>query len=156
MLPDDAIRSRLQATVESLRYWVPTIADVARVAERERPDAWTFIIGPNIASACPVDVTLHSGQQFDLVIAGEAYEGRTAASFDLILPLLEAVTEGRVVQRHWVSLATGAPRAIETIVTLGDGSIWRDGRTIEAVAGVIPREATERHDRHFLPYRRST
>jgi hypothetical protein len=154
MLSDDAIRSRLQATVESLRYWVPTIADVADTSEREGLDGWTLVISPRVAGACPVQVTLHPAQRFDLVIAGESYEGRTAASFDLILPLLEAITEGRIVQRHWISTATGAVRAIETIVRLADGSVWRDGRTIEPVATIIPREATERHDRHFVPYRR--
>jgi hypothetical protein len=154
MLPDDAIRSRLQATVEQLRYWVPTIADIVRASESEVPGRWTLSIVPKVEGACPVAITLRDNQHFDLAIAGEVYEDRAIASLDLILPLLQSITEGRVVQRCWMSRATGAHRATETIVTLADGSVWRDGRTIGAVAEAILREATERHDRHFLPYRR--
>ena len=154
MLPNDAMYSRLRATIESLRYWVPTIADVARVAESETPAQWKVAITPNIESACPLELALGSTQRYTLTIAGESYSDRAIVSLDLFLPLLEAISEGRVVQRRWVSLATGAVRAIETIVTLADGSTWRDGRTLEAVVAAIPRESTERHDRHFLPYRR--
>jgi len=154
MLSDDAIRSRLQATIESLRYWVPTISDVAVVKEREQGSSWTLALAPKVDNACPVELTLHPAQTFDLIVADEEYDGRTASSFDLVLPLIEAVTEARVVQRRWISLATGAERAVETIITLADGSTWRDGRTIEALADAIPREAAERQDRHFLPYRR--
>ena len=76
------------------------------------------------------------------------------ASLDLLLPLLEAITAGRVVQRRWISRATGACRAVESIVTLADGTQWRDGRTTGSVAEAVPRDETERHDHHFLPYRR--
>jgi hypothetical protein len=154
MHPDHAVRSRVEATVEALRYWVPTVADVARVGESEAPGYWRLTMDPEVEGACPLEMTLHENQHFDLVLGGELYEDRALASLELLHPLLQAVTEGRVVQRRWISCATGAERAVETIVTLADGSVWRDGRTNDAVAAAIPREATERHDHHFLPYRR--
>src|SRR5262245_345911 len=154
MLTDEALRSRLRATVESLRYWVPTIADVAHVAERRSDDTFVIPVEPNTASACPVELALMPNFHFDITLAGETFWDRAVPSYDLFLPLLEAIVAGNVVQRRWESLATGAVRAVEIIVTLSDGSVWRDGHTIEAFASAVQREATERRDRHFLPYRR--
>jgi hypothetical protein len=154
MHPDHAVRSRVEATVESLRYWVPTIADVARATESQSPGYWRLAMEPNVAGACPFEMTLHDDQHFDLVLGSEFYEDRVLSSLEILLPVLQSVTEGRIVQRRWFSSATGAERAVETIITLADGSVWRDGRTNETVAAAIPREATERHDHVFLPYRR--
>lgn len=154
MLTENTSRSRLHATVESLRYWVPTIADVARVRETETDDTWTLSIEPIITGACPVSLCLRDDTHFDITIDGESYEHRTVQSLDLMLPLLEAITAGRVVKREWISRATGACRAVESIVSLPDGTQWRDGRTVGAVSDAVPRDGTERHDHVFLPYRR--
>jgi hypothetical protein len=154
MSSDDAFRYRLWAAVESLRYWAPTITDVARVDSSESAASWTMTIRPFVEHACPLDLTLKATQHFDLTIAGEAYDNRAIASLDHILPLIERITGGHVIQRRWVSTATGAVRKVETLVTLADGSVWQDGREIEPMAGAIAQDATERHDRHFLPYRR--
>ena len=154
MSSDDAFRYRLWAAVESLRYWAPTITDVARVESSETAATWTMAIRPLVEHACPLDLTLKATQLFDLTIAGEVYDNRSIASLDHILPLIERITGGHVIQRRWVSAATGAVRTVETLVTLADGTVWQDGRTAGPVASVIAKEETERHDRHFLPYRR--
>jgi hypothetical protein len=54
MQPQHAIRSRVEATVESLRYWVPTIADVARAVESEAPGYWRLSLVPEVEGACPL------------------------------------------------------------------------------------------------------
>jgi hypothetical protein len=137
-----------------VRYWAPTIADVARVADSEMSSGWTVSITPMVERACPLALTLRMNRLLDLALAGETYTNRTIASLDYVLPLCEAVTEGRVIQRRWISVATGADCAIETIVALADGTVWHDGRTIDAVAAAVSPELIERRDRHFLPYRR--
>src|SRR5262245_53829876 len=154
MHPDHAALSRVEATVEALRYWVPTIADVARASESQAPGYWRLAMSPDVIGACPFEMTLHDNQHFDIVLGSEFYEDRALASLELLLPILQSVTEGRIVHRSRIRRATGAERAVETIITLADGSVWRDGRTNEAVAAAIPREGTERHDHVFLPYRR--
>jgi hypothetical protein len=88
------------------------------------------------------------------VVADEVYEGRTVTSLDFFLPLVEAIVAGRVIQRRWVSSFTGAVRAVETIIDLGDGKELRDGHGNEALATVGSLDSIERHDHHFLPYRR--
>lgn len=141
------VPSSMQATVMQLRYWLPTIADVAHVAETERGTSWHFSITPRIPGACPVEITLHETGSLDFVIAGQAYEGRTLDLLDQLLPLIERITEGYVVQRRWISRVTGQLCGIETVVSLAEGRVWSDGRA-------APGERVESHDHHFLPYRR--
>lgn len=141
------VPSSVQATVMQLRYWLPTIADVAHVSEAEHGTSWRFSIAPRIPGACPVDVTLHETGNLDFVIAGEAYEGRRLDLLDQLLPLVERITEGHVVQRRWSSRATGQLCGIETLVSLEPGRVWSDG-------SAAPGESVESHDHHFLPYRR--
>jgi hypothetical protein len=138
--------SSVQVTIEQLRYWVPTISDVARVAEDSEGDGWKLSLEPRVAAACPVAITLHDTGRFDLVIGGETYVDRALDRLDQIVQFLERVTDGNVIQRHWVSAATGVPQGIQTIVKLGPGVVWRDG--------MEPDGGFEHHDRHFLPYRR--
>lgn len=151
MLSDDVFRSRLQATIASLRYWVPTIADCARTLERETADFWRLAVTPAVEGACAFELMLHPSQRYDLAVAGETYEDRPVESLDLFLPLVEALVEGRVVQRRKTSLATGVTHDVETIVSLAPGKEWRDHRhraDTPADTDVVF------DDRHFLPYRR--
>lgn len=146
-LPEGHRPSAVEATIEQLRYWVPTITDVARVAERAGSgDGWTLSIEPRVAAACPVTITLKETGRFDLVVAGERYADCALGALDQIVHLLERITDGQVIQRRWVSMATGADQGVETLVRLGSGLVWRDGAE--------PDGGAEHHDRHFLPYRR--
>lgn len=154
MLSDDVFRSKLQATIESLRYWAPSVADAAKIEESGTADYWKFTVSPKVAGACPFELLLSSNQLYDFMIAGELYEDRPVVSLDLFLPLVEGITQGRVVQRRWVSLQTGAVRQIETIVSLANGREWRDSRAIDGLEKAIDAEATEKEDRHFLAYQR--
>lgn len=140
--------SPVSATIEQLRYWVPTIKDVARVSERgETGDGWTLSIVPTASSACPVLITLKDTGRFDISIAGETYGDRALGALDQIVALLELIADGKVVQRRWLSTVTGATVGIETMIPLGNGLTWSNG---PAPGGV-----SEWRDRHFLPYRRT-
>lgn len=136
----------VEATIEQIRYWVPTVADVARVVEAREGDSWLLSLEPNLSSACPVAVALRQSGRFDISIAGETYEDRVLESLEHLVLLLERISDGHVIQRRWVSAATGQPHSIETLVIMGPDRLWREGQEADASA--------ERHDRHFLPYRR--
>ncbi len=146
MTPDGYRPPSVEATIEQIRYWVPTITDVARVYEGKDDESWLLSIEPHIGAACPVAIALKETGRFDISIAGEAYDDRMLDQLDQIVILLERITDGSVVQRRWTSAATGAHRGIETIITIAPGVEWRDG--------LEPDGSNERHDRHFLPYRR--
>jgi hypothetical protein len=154
MAIEDSSFPELDATIEQLRYWVPTISDVARVTEVTDSGTWTLALTPRVSSACPVSLTLKNDGRFDIIIGGEVYGDRALGTLDQIVRLLECITEGQVIQRQWVRPSTGTPCGTETIVTLAPGLVWHgvdDGATAEAGS---PNATAERHDRHFLPYRR--
>lgn len=155
MIADDVFRSRLQATIASLRYWVPTIADAAHVEQTEDHDFWKLAVTPNLHGPCPFELMLRADQHFDLAVAGETYEDQPITSLALFVPLVEAISSGRIVQRHISSSATRAGLALETRITLDDGTVWTGRRTLPG-GDVISDGSTEVSDRHFLPYHRRT
>jgi hypothetical protein len=151
-MTDDVFRHGLQATIEGLRYWVPSVHDLARIAEEDTPSFWRLDVRPGVAGACPFELVLHADGRYDAIVAGEAYQDRPMTSLGMFLPWAQAITDGRVVQRRWVSSSTGALWSVDTLVTLDGGTVWRNG---ELTASVKPSAAAcEAHDRHFLPYRR--
>jgi len=146
MPPKEVYSSSVQATIEQLRYWVPTIKDVAHVLEGRDGDCWLLSIDPHIGAACPVAIALKDSGQFDISVAGETYTDRMLAKLDDLVLLLDRITQGQVIQRRWFSAMTGLPQSIDTLVDLGGGQTW--------CAGPDPFGGAERRDRHFLPYRR--
>jgi hypothetical protein len=154
MLPDDVFRTRLQATITALQYWAPSIADAARLQEKQTGDYWKLAVTPAVASACPLEIVLHADQRYDLHVGGEAYVNRPIQSFEWFLPLAEAVAAGKVVRRHWISRLTGLERSVETLVTLPGGGVWREARGEVHWTPTLDDDGTELRERRFLPYRR--
>lgn len=154
MPDDDAYRSRLQATITSLRYWVPAVSDAARVEESEADGAWQLSVRPLFKAACPFSLTLSVDGTYRLCVDGVTYPDRPVNSLDVFLPMAEAISEGRVVHRRWVSPNTGIETQIETIVDLGNGNVWSAVRRLSAADGLADIEDGIRQDQHFLPYRR--
>jgi hypothetical protein len=154
MLPDDIFRSRLQATITALRYWAPSIADSAHLEETENADYWRLLVTPAAASACPFELILHADQRYDLAVANETYEARPIDSFDWCIPFANAVADGNVVQRRWISRFTGLERLVETVVMLPGGALWREGNAASYQMPPSDDDGTELRERRFLPYRR--
>jgi hypothetical protein len=136
----------VEATIEQIRYWVPTISDVARILEAREDESWLLLLDPHLATACPVAIALRQDGRFDISLAGETYEDRALKSLDQLVALLERIVDGDVIRRSWCSTATGAPQGVETHVRLGAGVVFRNGP--------IPADGAACCDRHFLPYRR--
>lgn len=154
MLSDDVFRSRLEATVASLSYWVPTIKNAARIATSDDATAWCMQVSPHLRPACPLEIKIRSDQKFDIKIGGETFTGLPLDSFEIFLPIAEAVAEGRVVRRAWLTPSTGAEHTVETIVVLPGGKTWRAERVNEPIARLLPREDCISEDRTFPPYHR--
>lgn len=154
MLSDNVFRSRLEATVASLSYWAPTIKNAARIETTDDATAWRMQVTPHLRSACPLEISIRTDQKFDLKIAGETFTDLPLESFEIFLPIAEAVAEGRVVRRAWLTPSTGSEHTIETIVQLPGGKTWRAGRVNEQIARLISREDCIREDHSFPPYHR--
>jgi hypothetical protein len=154
MLSDDVFRSRLETTIASLRYWVPQVADAARIEDSEIAGAWKLAVTPRTEGACAFELLLCESQKFDLMLAGETYEDRPIESLSLFLPLVEAISEGRVIQRRTSSVLTGILYEVESTVLLGDGALWRDHRCLAPISSAVPGDSLTETRHLFLPYRR--
>lgn len=150
MLSDDVYRYSLRATIEGLRYWVPSIADLARVAQEETDGFWRLDVSPHVSGACPFELVLRDDKRFDATFAGQSYADVPVTELSLFLPLAEAIVDGRVVQRRWISSQTGARLGIETLIAMPGGTVWRHGTMHDAFHANV----WESRDHHFLPYRR--
>jgi hypothetical protein len=154
MLPDDVFRSRLQSTITALCYWAPSIADAAHVEEAETGTYWKINVAPTLAQACAFQLILHFDQRYDLAIGEETYESLPLGSLEIFVPFVEAIADGDVVQRRWISRLTGLERSVETLVTMGGGGIWREARGEPHLMPSLEDDGTELRERRFLPYRR--
>ena len=69
------------------------------------------------------------------------------------MPFAEAVSDGNVVQRHWVSRLTGLERSVETSSRCRAAA---SGARSAAAAQMptLDDDGTELRERRFLPYRR--
>lgn len=155
MLPQDVFRSRLEAAVASLSYWAPTIKDAARVEMSDEPSAWRMTVTPHLATACALELVIRADQLYDITIGGETYTGREIESLERFVPLAEAIADGRVIQRRWVTPSTGAEHSLATIITLADGSLWQGERSNAAIARLIDRDACLTVTHTFPAYHRT-
>lgn len=157
MLSDDVFRAHLQSTTADLARWAESVRDVAAVSVAEGPGFWKLTASPHTWGACPFELLLRTDQKLDITLARETYEDRPVPPLDSLPALVRAIGEGRVIERHWRSLDTGALAVVETIVTPAMGEPWRDHRLLTCdrhAAAPGPRLAML--DRHFLPFRRLT
>ncbi len=154
MRPDDAFRAELHDTIRTLRTWADGLSDVATVDVSEADRHWRLRLVPHAPAACPVEVILYSDQRYDIEIGPETYEGLAAEPLARYLPLLMAISEGRVLTRTWSTLATGAHHSTATRIDATDG-IWQHEHVQAAIARVADRAACGVRDRHFAPYRGS-
>lgn len=154
MTSDDTYRSHLESTIASLKYWLPQISDAARIEESQGTGYWRVMATPHVAGACPFELVLRSSRSFDLVLDKELYEDLPLEAPQLFVPLLEAVSEGRVIERSKRSMATGAVSEVMSLVELGSGRSWQAARRVGPADATADADMQEFHDRHFLPYRR--
>ena len=154
MLSDDVFRSQLAGAFASLKQVAASFSDVARFDSAATPDFVRLSLIPDAAGACAVEIMLRADQHYDISLAAEFYEDRPIERFDLFEALILAVARGDVVQRHDLTVATGTERAVESIITLPGGQLWRHGYRHPGCADTSASDATVFRDRRFLPYRR--
>lgn len=153
MLSDDTYRAKLDQLIASVRAWTGFVADVARVEVTDQGQAWRIALLPKFGNTCPAEIILRPDKTWDLTIGGHTFKNRALSSLELVLPLLEAIAEGRVVALKSVSASTGLVHGVGTVVTLANGTRFEEQQAvIELPAGIEPR--VETIERHYLPYRR--
>ncbi len=152
MLPDDVYRSRLEAAIAGLRYWIPTVSDVAHATLDAGSGFWKLAVLPHAAGACPFELVLRQDQKHDIIIGGEAFEDLPTPNLEVFPQLADAIAEGHVVQCAWRSAVTGVESAVETIVTLADGREWSRCRFLTHMVDDHP-DGFIATEHCFVPYR---
>lgn len=154
MQPQDTYRHRLQQLAASIKAWSGFVADVARVEIDEKDSALRMSLTPVAAGACPIEILLDGAEpRCNLRVGGYEVRDWHIPTLDLVLPMIEAVTEGRVLARRTASATTGLPLAISTRIVLADRRVL----TLPSFgdeAGLGSDRPVEGRDRHYLPYRK--
>jgi hypothetical protein len=153
MQSPDTHRLALQHVVASVKAWTGFVADVARVETHDEGHGWRLMMQSLASGACPVEMLIDGSElKWHLKIGGETYEDLTMPSLDVVLPLVKAVADGRVVTRQIRSAATGLPIGTDTLIKLADGT---EIVLPPSPAGAVPAHAAlEMRNVHFLPYRK--
>lgn len=149
----DTHRLELQHVVASVKAWTGFVADVARVETHDEGHGWRLAMQPVASGACPVEMLIDGSElKWDLKIGGETYEDLAMPSLDVVLPLVKAVADGRVVTRQIRSAVTGLPLGADTLIKLADGT---EIVLPQVAVDVVPaHSAVETRSLHFLPYRK--
>ncbi len=95
-------RFHAQSMIEELRYWAPSVNDVAR-GDRDGPRATSGACSwfPTSGTRRGVELKLRKDGLFDIEIAGDAMEGLSMTSRDMLAQLLDRIAEGFVLQHRW-------------------------------------------------------
>jgi hypothetical protein len=156
MLPDDTFRARVRSATGQIRTTLARLASVARIDETETGTYWRIAVEPAAANACPFELIVHfEHQSFDIVIGPESYESCPAEDPGLLAAVVEAIVNGDVITRTWVSANTGAAHSVDTIVPLPDGSEWERSRLEGALARANPPATRIAEDHRYAPYARA-
>jgi hypothetical protein len=152
MLPDDAFRRAFDEAVIDLAAWAGSYRDVASVDCETSSNAVRLSLKPHTATACALEFMLHrDSQSYDVQFAqGDTWEGLPVAGEPrALLPLLQAVADGRILTRALISAATGAYRDSGVIVSPTAGASRTYGLSDHHDEALLVK------DRHWAPYRRS-
>lgn len=154
MTMDDRYRAKLQSVIASLRYWIPSINDVATVVEDDGGEYWQLGVEPHVSGGCPFEIVIRSDGFHDIIIEGETYEDQPSDNLDLFLALVEGISRGDVRRRLYHSCASGRVVAVETIVELGGGRTWSRRRDLVPFDSHGESDDLVITDHCYLPYRR--
>ena len=150
---DTVQRCRFDATIAALSYWAPSIADVARIVEIECESSWTIAVTPEEPTACPFELRLRHDGHYRLAIAGEVYDDLPIETYELFVPLAQAIAAGNVCRRLWFSRLTGLLRGVGTVVELGADRTWSAERQLSGLPPTDPEDVIAT-DHYFAPFRR--
>lgn len=156
MLANDIFEREYAAIVEGLGTAMQRFADVAAVDIETAREFWRGRLQPAAVNACPFEIIVHRAQIVDLTIGPETYERQPIPSLGALVPLIQAIGEGRAITRRWFAQSSGAPVAVETLVRLDPETVWHNRRAILDYGLEAGAAGTERRDQHYVAYRRAS
>ncbi len=153
MQPQDVFNRAFDDTTAAIDAWLPSVAADAAIEHERTPRYWRVRLVPHQPNACPAELMLSRDQHFDFEAGSESVVGQSVQDFSIFLPLLKAVVDGRVVQRSWTAVATGAELTREFIARLAPDKEWPIRRIVHAASAATEMSALA-EDRAFVAYAR--
>lgn len=148
MYSDDVYRAKLRSTFADLQQALTRLDGYAKAAVDFSEQGARLTLTPHVTGACPVELMVRADQYYDIAVGAQLYEDLPVDRLEIFKPLILAIVDGAVVERHHLSALTGVETGHETIVTMPFGGRWIEGSGARAGG-----ERTA-EDRLFLPYRR--
>ena len=160
MTTTDAFHRQMRDVAAQFYSWARAFEEDGEFLAEDTAGYWRLAACPKLANACAFEFVVHPGGKIDYFIGGESYEERQLARTDSLLPLIEAIAGACVIMRRTRSANSNLLLSSETIVTMADGRIWRDGHDNPVARSLPAAFAAARpiiHDDHyFAPYRHYT
>ncbi len=153
MQPQDVFNRGFADATAAIDAWLPSMAAHAAIEREQAERYWRVRLTPHQPNACPVELMLSREQVFDCDIGPESAENQPITDLGLFLPMLRAVTEGRVLLRRWRAQATGSELVRELVVDLAPEQSWSMRRRIRAGNATTEASAVA-CDQVYVAYRR--
>lgn len=153
MQPQDVFNRGFDDATAAIEAWLPSMAAHATIDHEQAGRYWRVRLIPHQPNACPVELMLSRDQVFDCDIGPESAENQPIADLGLFLPMLWAITDGRVLLRSWRAQATGSELVRELVVDLAPDQIWSMRRRVRAGTATTEASAVA-SDQVYVAYRR--
>jgi hypothetical protein len=151
--PAEGECNRKTFSIAALTTRLPSIAAHAKIDRELAGRYWRVRLKPHQPNACPVELLLSRDQVFDCDIGPESAENQPITDLGLFLPMLWAITDGRVLLRSWRAHATGSELVRELVVDLAPDQTWSMQRRVRAGTATTEASAVA-SDQVYVAYRR--
>lgn len=153
MASDDSFRQRLQHVISALESWAKEMQPYADIEYGPINGAWHIHAVPHAETACPFEIILRPDRKFDLVVGGQTFEDQPLDVLTDIPQMVRAISNGRVLIRHWTSSSTGLEYKVEASIDIPGSD---EGDFVRENPDAPSNEETEliAFVEGFAPYRR--
>lgn len=153
MISDDQFKLERERAIRQLTEWAEAQRDVAHVVIERSDGIWRLGIEPHAPGACAFELAIRDDQRFDLLVADQLHEDLPIETFRLFGGLAQAISDGCVLVRRYVTPLTGTEAGSRVLVEIKDGGgTWCGPK----LGPTDPRHSESdliAEDSHFVPYR---
>lgn len=153
MISDESYNNQLADTKAALTNWAEKNSAGARITIDQDDLYWRIAAEPYENSICPIELIFSSERKYDIAIAGASLEDQPVESFDIFLPIFDAVASGSAITRTYLTRTTHQPLATRVIVPLEDHPDW-EVSTLTALGEQMGLSDSLIEDRKYARYAR--
>lgn len=156
MTTADEFNRQMRDVAAQFVNWARDFEEHAQFIADNAAGYWLLTGRPRLANACAFEFAVHPQARADYYIGGESYEERPLDAPEALLPLARAIAAGSVIRRQVLSANTGLLLSTQTIITLADGTPWRDEHKgpLAPADAALSKWSVVYQDQAFVPFKR--